>query len=67
MLARLEAGARVTHDLGDGRGVYAYLIEGRARLDTEELATGDAAKVTDQDRLAIEAVDTSELILVTSR
>ena len=63
-VGRLDAGTRVAHEIGPSRGVYAYLIQGQARLDTEELATGDAAKVTDQDRLAIEAVDTTELILV---
>ena len=31
-----------------GRGVYAYLIDGSARFDGEAVATGDAAKVTDQ-------------------
>jgi redox-sensitive bicupin YhaK (pirin superfamily) len=64
LVGRLDRSTRVTHDIGTGRGVYAYLIEGRARLDDQELATGDAAKVTDQGELSIEAMDTSELILV---
>jgi redox-sensitive bicupin YhaK (pirin superfamily) len=44
--------------------VYAYLIEGAARFGDEELATGDAAKVTDEPQLAIRASQPSELILV---
>ena len=64
LVARLEASRRAIHDIGDGRGVYAYVIDGRARLADEELATGDAAKVTEETQLTIEAFDTTELILV---
>ena len=64
LVARLEASTRANHEIGDGRGVYAYVIDGRARLGDEELATGDAAKVTEEPELAIEAVNTTELILV---
>lgn len=63
-VARLEAGTEVSHDIGPGRGVYAYLIEGVAEVAGEELGTGDAAKVTDAAALAIHARETSELILV---
>ena len=63
-VARLDPGAEVTHSLGDGRGGYAYLIDGTAEFDDEEVATGDAAKVTDQPELRIRARDSSELILV---
>ena len=63
-VGRLEAGTEVSHAIGPGRGVYAYLIDGAATIGGEQLATGDAAKVTDEDALAIRADDTSELILV---
>jgi quercetin 2,3-dioxygenase len=63
-VARLSPGTAVTHDLGPGRGGYLYLIEGRASVGDEELATGDAAKIEDEAQLGIEATDTSELILV---
>ncbi len=63
-VARLEPGAEVGHQIGAGRGVYAYLIDGSATFDGEAVTTGDAAKVTDQDALTIHANDTSELILV---
>lgn len=64
LVARLEAGTRVTHSLGTGRGVYSYVIEGRSKMDDVELATGDAAKVTDQGELTIDAADRTELIMV---
>ena len=60
----LEPNVEVTHQVGDGRGVYAYLIEGAATFDGEAVSTGDAAKVTDQRTLAIHATQPSELILV---
>ena len=63
-VSRLSPGTVVTYDFGVGRGGYLYLIEGRATIGTEELATGDAAKIEDEAQLRIEAKDTSELILV---
>jgi redox-sensitive bicupin YhaK (pirin superfamily) len=63
-VARLEAGAEVTHGIGEGRGAYVYLIDGAATFDGEAVSTGDAAKVTDRRSLAIRAAAPSELILV---
>jgi redox-sensitive bicupin YhaK (pirin superfamily) len=63
-VSRLSPGTAVSHDFQTGRGGYLYLIEGRARVGTEELATGDAAKIQDEAQLRIEADDTSELIFV---
>jgi redox-sensitive bicupin YhaK (pirin superfamily) len=63
-VASLEPGAEVAHRLGSGRGAYVYLIGGAMTLDGEELATGDAAKVTDESQIAIRATQPSELILV---
>jgi quercetin 2,3-dioxygenase len=63
-VSRLQAGRAVAHDFRPGRGGYLYLIEGRAALGAEELATGDAAKIHDEPQLHIEAKELSELILV---
>jgi quercetin 2,3-dioxygenase len=63
-VARLEPGAEVAHATAPGRGVYAYLIDGTATFNGQELGTGDAAKVTDAATLAIRATKPSELILV---
>jgi quercetin 2,3-dioxygenase len=63
-VASLDRGSEVVHDLGDGRGAYAYLIEGGATFDGQAVSTGDAAKVTDQPSLTIHATEPSELILV---
>jgi len=63
-VASLEPGTEVAHSIGDGRGAYAYLIEGAATFDEHDVSTGDAAKVTDQPELRIRAREQSELILV---
>jgi hypothetical protein len=63
-VGRLSAGTAVTHDFRPARGGYLYLIEGRASVGAEELATGDATKIRDEAALRIEAKDLSELILV---
>ncbi len=63
-VSRLSPGTAVAHDFRPGRGGYLYLIEGRAKVGSEELATGDAAKIQDENALRIEATDVSELILV---
>jgi redox-sensitive bicupin YhaK (pirin superfamily) len=63
-VASLGAGTEVTHQIGAGRGVYAYVIDGAASFNEENVATGDAAKLTDQSELRLRAGEESELILV---
>jgi quercetin 2,3-dioxygenase len=63
-VSALAPSETVSHRLGPGRGAYVYLIDGRARFDGQAVATGDAAKVTDQPSLTIAADAPSELILV---
>jgi quercetin 2,3-dioxygenase len=63
-VASLQPGAEAVHAIGQGRGVYAYLIQGAASFDGENLATGDAVKVTDEPQLVIRSQGPSELILV---
>jgi quercetin 2,3-dioxygenase len=63
-VVRLERGVEVTHRLPEGHGAYVYLIEGTASFDDEDVSTGDAAKVTEQPELRIQAHEPSELILV---
>src|SRR5437879_4823568 len=63
-IASLEPGTEVSHEIGDGRGIYAYLIDGAGAFDDEDVTTGDAAKVAHQSALRIRAREQSELILV---
>jgi redox-sensitive bicupin YhaK (pirin superfamily) len=63
-VASLAADVEVTHPIGQGRGVYGYLIEGAAAFAGNALTTGDAVKVIDEPQLTIHASERSELILV---
>ena len=63
-ISRLNDGTAVSHELGEGRGAYLYVIEGEVRVNDETMATGDAAQITAEARIAIDAAATSELILV---
>jgi redox-sensitive bicupin YhaK (pirin superfamily) len=66
-VSSLTAGTRLAHEFGPGTGGYLYLISGGASLNDEKLTTGDAAKVWDEDRIAVEAQEPSELIMVEVR
>ncbi len=59
-----DPGVEAIHELGSGRGAYAYLIEGEATFDGHPVTTGDAAKVAEQPEVVIRATVRSEIILV---
>jgi redox-sensitive bicupin YhaK (pirin superfamily) len=62
-VSRLIAGSSVRHESGDGRGLYLYVIDGTVVVNGHDMATGDAAQITDDD-LAVQAAADAELILV---
>ena len=64
LVSRLSSGVRVEHPLGEGRGVYLYVIEGDVSVNGEPMRTGSAAQITDERAVEIAASETSELILV---
>jgi redox-sensitive bicupin YhaK (pirin superfamily) len=63
-VAHLNPGVFVTHRFAKGRGGYFYLIEGKAELNSEAVATRDAAKVTGPGTIRVRALTTSELLIV---
>jgi redox-sensitive bicupin YhaK (pirin superfamily) len=63
-VSRLTPGVSVTHELGAGRGVYLYVIDGDVAVGGERMGTGDAAQIRDVASVTIAAAATSELILV---
>jgi redox-sensitive bicupin YhaK (pirin superfamily) len=64
LVARLTAGKHLAHTFAPGRGGYLYVIEGRAEVDDERLATGDAIKVEGDGDLSITTNLAAELILI---
>ena len=64
LVSHLDPPVTVSHPLGDGRGVYLYVIEGDVTVNGERMATGDAAEIEREPEVAIAAASVSELILV---
>jgi redox-sensitive bicupin YhaK (pirin superfamily) len=64
LVSRLTAGTAVQHELGDGRGVYLYVIEGDVSVNGERMQTGSAGQIAEEPEIAIQANADSELILV---
>jgi len=63
-VSRLEEGRSLEHEFKRGFGAYLFLIEGEVELNGERLETGDAARIRDEERLAVRARQPSELIMV---
>lgn len=63
-VSRLHPGVEVAHELGAGRGVYLYVIEGDADVVGERMTTGDAAEIWDESSISIHANALTELIAV---
>lgn len=66
-VSSLPAGSSVEHPIESNRGAYLYLISGAVRLNGESLGTGDAATVTAEPAIGLEATEPSELIMVEVR
>ncbi len=63
-VSRLDVGNMLAHEFAAGFGAYLFLIDGEVRLNRSRLIGGEAARVYDELRLAIEATKPSELIIV---
>jgi redox-sensitive bicupin YhaK (pirin superfamily) len=63
-LSKLHTGVEVAHELGEGRGVYLYVIDGDADVVGERMSTGDAAEISDVPSIPIRANAVTELIAV---
>jgi redox-sensitive bicupin YhaK (pirin superfamily) len=64
LVARLPQGSRVTHDLGQGRGGYLYVLDGELEAAGDRLGGGDAAKLAGPEALELAGVNEAELILI---
>jgi redox-sensitive bicupin YhaK (pirin superfamily) len=63
-VSRLLADRTLSHEFGEGRGGYVYVIDGLARFDDQQVAIGDAAKIEHSHLLTVTADTDTELILV---
>ncbi|MCP5412830.1 MAG: pirin family protein [Alphaproteobacteria bacterium] len=61
--ARLEAGIEAIHPLDPGRRAWLQVARGSVRLDGEVLSAGDAAAITDLEKIAVRAETDAEVLL----
>jgi len=61
--AKLDAGVEAIHLLEQGRKAWLQVAKGEVRLGGETLKAGDAAAVTDQDRIAVRSTAASEVLI----
>ena len=60
---RLDTDIEAIHTLAPGRRAWLQVARGEVSLDGETLKAGDAAAITDQDRIAIRSHADSEVLL----
>jgi redox-sensitive bicupin YhaK (pirin superfamily) len=65
--ASLTPGASVQHDFRPGGGAYVYVIGGAVELSGEKLTMGDAAAISDETSIDVQAIEPTELIIVEVR
>ena len=62
-VAQLTAGEQATHTLRPGRHAWLQMAGGTVSLNGVELQAGDAAAVSDEDRLEVKATDEAKVFL----
>lgn len=62
-LGKLDAGAQVEHNLAPGRHAWLQVLRGAATVNGQPLSIGDAAAVSDEQRLEIHAEANVEVML----
>lgn len=62
-LSQLDEGGVVSHELAPGRSAWLQTLRGAVRLGDLQLAAGDGAAISDEQRISIVASEESELLL----
>jgi hypothetical protein len=62
-VANLAAGARVSHDIARGRGIWVQVARGVVGLNGTELREGDGAAMEEEKIATIEAETEAEILL----
>jgi redox-sensitive bicupin YhaK (pirin superfamily) len=64
LVAHLTERGSLEHSFTTGRGGYLYVIDGRVKVNDDELRTGDALKITGNADLTLRTDLAAELILI---
>jgi redox-sensitive bicupin YhaK (pirin superfamily) len=59
----LDSGKSISQDIAKGRAIWIQCVAGVLLANGIELKTGDAAAITDEEKLVIEAKDDSHILL----
>ena len=62
-VARLAGPAAIAHPVAPGRRAYVHVIRGSARVNGHALEAGDALKLQDEPRVAVEEARDAEILL----
>jgi redox-sensitive bicupin YhaK (pirin superfamily) len=59
----LDGNASVTHALHPGRSAYLHLIRGKLTVNGQRLTTGDALKMTGEEKITADQAEAAEFLL----
>ncbi|MGH8710532.1 MAG: pirin family protein [Burkholderiales bacterium] len=59
----LSNGRELDHPLANGRRAYAHVARGALEVNGKRLETGDGAKITDENKITLAALEDTELLL----
>lgn len=62
-VGRVEAGEELTHEVDPHCGIWLQMISGRLKVNAEDLETGDGAAITQESKLTLDAIETSNFLL----
>jgi redox-sensitive bicupin YhaK (pirin superfamily) len=64
LIGQVKAGQEITRDLQPGRKAWVHVIRGEAKVNGQDLASGDAAAVTGERSVNLEGIDEKTEVLV---
>ena len=62
-MSDLEEGKEISYNLNVNRGLYVHVIDGSLNVNSVSLLSGDAVKVTQENKIKISANINSQIIL----
>ena len=62
--ATIQSGVKLAHGFPAGWGGYLHLVSGELNLSGHRLSPGDAAKITEEPEIELEALEESHLLMV---
>jgi len=61
--AKLDEGVEAIHVMAQGRKAWLQVVTGTVKLGNDELKPGDAAAITDLDKIAVRSLSAAEVLL----